>query len=1512
MNRAESQQPHYGRRRSNTAQSILRPPPLPIVPLKSGDSTILNTWVHDAKESASVTLNYIYWPGVAEGDLLSVSAGIETSAEAFIFLVPADDPNLKPQLQISVPKPIAEAFGLRNNSEVTVTKVDKEKYAAEYVELSFQDQYLGRNDMWRFGKHLVDQCIYAGQELSFIGTIAAKIESIYIQGQKVPAALMTSRTKVIYCSLSAKVTIFIQVCQELWEFAGDGERYNEKVVHSFLPALFAKWKEAGANHTVSIVLISRVFYEDGDIEYAAGPLRRDERGKWYKDFFKVITDLEVIHENWKPTLFSLKTSFWDFQRDILLTHHYHRGKADQVRLVGSLSCAHDGPILEALNLNLSPTETHYIDRSLANTGATTILITPGTGYFRVSKQLLRLTTNRMLDQGIGLNLISLTKEPLHGSPILSFLGSEPEARLEHGIRPTDPLWGRDDEGKGGKATFWWTPFWITMSFWDEQVDLPFRQDRFIARAKMHEIQMLGLLDHDVLAFIHVPFLDAHSKSDVLPTKAEAGAFDLDIFALKDESKSLAAFKQSAPEPAQLDADNKPNTKQTSQRSSITTLINTIEENPRTISRDLPEGETNVASSSAAKMQLMQLSTSPTKSSIHSARSVRSSTSSMRRVRTDNSSPARSTLASKLTPSWLFKQFRSGPVEPQITTESASASSTSLSATGSASSSTSALNASLSSPLSRSSMSPLLSPSKTTSAPATAINTAAAVAAPLAIKRTTSRGGTSRVLDEDPALRTALWRRSPMNTPPREEQTFGGKRRSVIGSFSAGPFSSSSSSSPSSRPNPSQPATLSNPQDSLAARWEHMSPVPLSKHDIKWHSIVTPPCLPLTVEHFPSQAELETSYDVFSYDFVVDPPEMRSFLVIPPSKTTSDPERRRAWALTVMRGMAAVRLSQGFQFVIQSRTSKTERLPLRRTQSYAEEAFPKGAAEALQNTNSVWLSMSHEIHKISYTFETIQVLRYVRRQPFATQTFDYECLIWPKLGEGYTEHKTSFTPHGLDNYNWNRLDMLVGGYEQGLHESLRYWRTRFLVIPTADPPALKIGPSGEALNEEEVRILGMDKLAESFTKLRWHFPEEKEKLAVVHPPTRFLPTTLSPAMSVLDESLMEQLDQIHAASLKKKMKSEKEIAEMPLAQLAKLMQEDGLIKLNHWHKNHYPDSFTGAEFVSFLVREFRDVSSRAIAAEWGSNLQDKGLFEHVRGQHNFLDGHYFYRLSGEFATSSTPTPRRWFRTRTDDVIPRGHYPGNSARVSNASPRRNRKRLILSSSMVIDIDPNKRSDQAETVLLHHDIIHNPGNVFHFELQWVGTTPRYIEDQLRQWSRTIEKYGLKLVEGYVAQIADVRTRNAFQSCFPIRLALAPPILAGSPAPDGSPATRYFEYALLRHFGFILDVEAADLYSENVDVVYSYRRSPFKYSQFVHRSGVAFVQVLGGSQGFLFLTNRLMNPARMGKNKEHRSAAELAERIRTELYDFCSNKRTLEKFYDEELAKMGHLPDEPPPLII
>lgn len=130
-----------GRRRSNTAQSVFRNATVASTPLRFGDSKSLTAWVHDPKESSTITFNPIWWPGSVEGDLLYVShQRWEESRQGFLFLVPKDEGNIKHQLQvhfniitillvgwpsnqISIPRPTAEQFGMKNSGEIRLTKV---------------------------------------------------------------------------------------------------------------------------------------------------------------------------------------------------------------------------------------------------------------------------------------------------------------------------------------------------------------------------------------------------------------------------------------------------------------------------------------------------------------------------------------------------------------------------------------------------------------------------------------------------------------------------------------------------------------------------------------------------------------------------------------------------------------------------------------------------------------------------------------------------------------------------------------------------------------------------------------------------------------------------------------------------------------------------------------------------------------------------------------------------------------------------------------------------------------------------------------------------------------------------------------------------------------------------------------------------------------------------------------------------------------------------------------------
>ena len=534
---------------------------------------------------------------------------------------------------------------------------------------------------------------------------------------------------------------------------------------------------------------------------------------------------------------------------------------------------------------------------------------------------------------------------------------------------------------------------------------------------MHEIQMLGLLEHDVLSTIEVPFLPEFRDLLVTPrdsfgetrppSAAEADQADLDLFASKKENRppvstraSFASSTSSTVVPLSYRSSMLTERRSmASHRTSIaSTRIMPIEESPRRIIMELPpEGNED-----GPVPSVTGLSTSPSQSSMRSGRSVSTTISTVATPSDVIPSSATSRLA-KLTPSWLYNPFRSSlAAEPQ--------------------SSPSTLDI-----ISPTTPTPSIRVPITPNRPVTPSASISRSPQPMAILQTASgRTTLSRTYEEEPPIaiphRGSMSRYSPMSTPPRDEPTFGKRRSTNLTSLNIPLSSTSPQSSP--RTNPSRPQfAVSYTQSSLACRWEHIFPTPTYKHEVKWKSMVTPACLPLTVEHFPSNAELESSYDVFSYDFVVDPTEMRSFLVKPPNLQGTVGEVRRAWALVVMRGMVAVRLAQGFQFVLRSKNSSDEKSTLQRFKSFMSEEDiapkPGGAAEVLDSTREpVYLSMSNEIHLISYTGEAIQVRRYVRRMP-PTQPFDYECLIWPKLGVGYTELKTKFVSHGLENYGWNR-------------------------------------------------------------------------------------------------------------------------------------------------------------------------------------------------------------------------------------------------------------------------------------------------------------------------------------------------------------------------------------------------------------------------------------------------------------------------------------------------------------
>ncbi|GBB87254.1 hypothetical protein RclHR1_01370013 [Rhizophagus clarus] len=226
-----------------------------------------------------------------------------------------------------------------------------------------------------------------------------------------------------------------------------------------------------------------------------------------------------------------------------------------------------------------------------------------------------------------------------------------------------------------------------------------------------------------------------------------------------------------------------------------------------------------------------------------------------------------------------------------------------------------------------------------------------------------------------------------------------------------------------------------------------------------------------------------------------------------------------------------------------------------------------------------------------------------------------------------------------------------------------------------------------------------------------------------------------------------------------------------------------------------------------------------------------------------------------------------------------------------------RIEFTKAIHIDIDPNKKSDRKETAILHYDVIYNVDTCYHFQLNWLACTARLIEELLQQWGRNAEKYGLKLVEAPVEQAMSLTDNNPFQSPTSIKLSLLPPTLEeleklGKKLNPEINHNLYFEIELVKHFKFVLDVEADNRFPKEVDIIYSYHKTPYKYSQYIHRSGVAFIQICDPGEGFLWVNNRIYTTHNISNKNTSSPNPDL---LLKEFQNFCNDKVALKKFWDD-----------------
>ncbi|TYZ61536.1 hypothetical protein PybrP1_006860 [[Pythium] brassicae (nom. inval.)] len=181
------------------------------------------------------------------------------------------------------------------------------------------------------------------------------------------------------------------------------------------------------------------------------PVGVDENGRHFQDFYKVVA-FDSIVTDVQPLLVKLKREMNEFPHacgwQANPSQPFYAGPPappspssappssssseseptgatrESTPRLGVPSYARDGNLLEAINLVLNIFEKHHIDRHLARSGQSVVLMTAGNGIFSVNKRLAEITEQRMMDHGIGIDLISLATPPLHKCPLFLFKQSE--------------------------------------------------------------------------------------------------------------------------------------------------------------------------------------------------------------------------------------------------------------------------------------------------------------------------------------------------------------------------------------------------------------------------------------------------------------------------------------------------------------------------------------------------------------------------------------------------------------------------------------------------------------------------------------------------------------------------------------------------------------------------------------------------------------------------------------------------------------------------------------------------------------------------------------------------------------------------------------------------------------------------------------------------------------------------------------------------------------------------------
>uniref|UniRef100_A0A8D0AUJ9 DEP domain containing 5, GATOR1 subcomplex subunit n=1 Tax=Sander lucioperca TaxID=283035 RepID=A0A8D0AUJ9_SANLU len=1380
--------------------------------------------------------------------------------------------------------------------------------------------------MWRLKKSLVSTCAYVTQKVEFAG-IRAQASELWVKGEKVTCGYISEDTRVVFRSTSAMVYIFIQMSCEMWDFDIFGDLYFEKAVNCFLSDLFAKWKEKNCSHEVTVVLFSRTLYSAKTIdefpEILRGSIRQDPEGRFYEDFYRVVAQNERRDE-WTSLLVTIKKLFIQYPVLVRLK------EAGNGFPGGYNSTAAQGNYLEAINLSFNVFDKHYINRNFDRTGQMSVVITPGMGVFEVDRLLMILTKQRMIDNGIGVDLVCMGEQPLHAVPLF---------KLHNRTTPGDSRVGDDYN----------LPHWINHSFYTSKSQnscSSFTPRIKLAGRKLHAEKFKSSKDHTLCA--------PKDSENSLPIQVDYDAYDAQVFRLpgpsriqrsttfrmgrdKDTSgrKSWGSVDISAGIGASPPVRSGGAEEQRSLASddSLGAVSNML------LIPRIPPAQYEVSSSLGytSTRELLEKLMDPLRDSSAPGRFTVGSAESTLHIRPGGYTPQRA-LINPFTPSRMPMKLTSNrrrwmhtfPVGPsgeaiQIHHQT------------------------------RQNMAELQGSQQRDPA-----HTSAELLE-LAYHEATGRRSASRHAGEN-----GLY---------------------IVGGMEECTGSPGSNNTSGDMPTHKQSLLLSAPPT---------VPSFCCTVGVDWKSLTTPACLPLTTDYFPDRQALQNDYTEGCYDLLPH----------------SDLERREdeapvMSASQVFEEFICQRLMQGYQIIVQPNNRKpqpTVATPLGSSPLYSRGLVSLRRAE--EEETVYWLSMGRTFHKVCLKDKIITVTRYLPKHPYESAQIQYSYSLCPPHSDAqFVSCWVEFGHERLEEYKWNYLDQYIcsaGSEDFSLIDSLKFWRTRFLLLPAGGARRVADGEghwdvygegagAGMGGSGDWVLLDGFIRFLEGLNRIRRRHRSDRiirkgtplKGLQVTSPLPQYPTEPVVPpqgkkgtsALSALLEMEQNQktLEEQQQAKPSTAVSDPSSVATAPTyvdsPRKVSIYTMFPTLSSSHWgvrcgncHNIQVPrcciqeghetgvqllpeqkglplNCFISAEVVHWLVNNVDGVATQGMAVDIMQKMLDEGVVTHASGDamRTFVYGFYFYRIRPHsWSTAALEDfalfQRKWFEVafvleeRRPCDLPAFLLPWLPSRPASYASRhssfsrsfggRSQAAALLAATVpeqktvTLDVDVNNRSDRTEWCSCYYHGNFSLNAAFEIKLHWMAVTAAVLFEMVQMWHRKAASCGFLLVP--VLEVPFALTSYLYGD--PLRAQLFIPLNIHCLLKNSSdnlfegfePETYWdrmqlFQESILYRFGFVHDKFSASAFN------FPSENKP----QYIHVTGTVFLQLpyskrkyssgqqrrrrnsttsnsqgpFGGEErvGYYWAYNTMLTKAwRTGVLGDER----LADRLLRDFTDFCANK--------------------------